>query len=90
MALAGNAHDFRDTVDHETCLSPAKRQDKNALAAGRFLRCDLEPPTEIDDRHHDAAQVHHAVDESWRLGQTRDLLGRTGDLVHRRNRHPYS
>ena len=42
---------------------PPSASTRMRSAADRFLRRDLEPAAQIDDRHHDAAQVHHAVDE---------------------------
>ncbi len=52
-----------------------------------FRRTQIKPATQIDDRHDAAAQIHHAVDESRRLRQPRETLGRSRNLSDRGDRN---
>ena len=48
--------------------------DENALGPRMFRGAQIKPAAQIDDRHHAAAKIHHAVDEGGRLRQPRDVI----------------
>ena len=76
-------HDLGYAVDEETRDDRADRHHENALGPRMFRRAQIKPAAQIDDRHHAAAQIHHAIDEGGRLRQPRDVIGPPRDLADR-------
>ena len=66
----GTLMTLRYLIDQKPGFSAVHCQDKNASAAGLFLRRKLKTPAEIDDRNNAATKVYHPVDERGRPGKS--------------------